>query len=286
MNFSPVRGPWGGGNQLLGALRAELERRGHEIRIDSREQFDITLLNALMQDIEVEFVRDTASRTPFVHHKVGYRVSGLPPLRARFGRVRGTVHRHPQRRRSDALQRTALVTPPGPRIAAPPVLGRERAAARHRLELVDRSEQGLRRAGAHRPARDGRNGVVLELVGRKPPGLELQTVRHLRARRPPRLAEALKRRHVLLQLARHETSSNALIEGINCGLPLVYLDSGSNAELAAPYGVEYRGDLDEALGRIRSVYSEIVSRIEDNPHRMPLVAGRYKEVLERAAGSE
>jgi hypothetical protein len=126
----------------------------------------------------------------------------------------------------------------------------------------------------------GRTDVRLALVGRTPDTTRFETFDVLRPQRRNALGTLLKRQHVLLQLARFETCSNALIEGINCGLPAVYLDSGSNAELAAPYGVEFTGDLDEAIGRLRSRYADIVRDIPDNPYRVSSVVDRYLAVLE------
>jgi hypothetical protein len=127
----------------------------------------------------------------------------------------------------------------------------------------------------------GRTDVRIALVGRVPEGFRFRTFKVLRARPAPALARLLRESHVLLQLARYETGSNALIEGINCGLPAIYLDSGSNAEIAADYGVEYRGDIAAALDAVRDRYDELVGRIPANPYRSRLVVERYLELFER-----
>ena len=129
----------------------------------------------------------------------------------------------------------------------------------------------------------GRRDVELSLIGRAPAGLKLRSIRVRGARRSSRLAEYLKRQHVLLQLTQWESCSNALIEGLNCGLPAVYLESGANPEMAEPYGVPYRGDLDDALTELLPRYDEIYAALPGNPYRIELVAPQYLAILESVA---
>ena len=61
----------------------------------------------------------------------------------------------------------------------------------------------------------------------------------------------------------------------------------ANAELAAPYGVAYEGDLVSALDALQPRYDEIVAALEEQPFRIGLVADRYQSLLETvAAGRE
>jgi glycosyltransferase involved in cell wall biosynthesis len=133
----------------------------------------------------------------------------------------------------------------------------------------------------------GRGDVELTVVGRPPPGARFRHARTLGAQPPDRLAATLRDADVLLQLARWETCSNALLEGLACGLAAVYLDSGANAEVAAPYGVAWGGDLLAALGELEPRFEGIVERLQGSPFGIGPVADRYQEVLESvAAGRE
>ena len=125
--------------------------------------------------------------------------------------------------------------------------------------------------------------MTVTLVGRVPDGVRFAHIRHVGPVRVAKLARLLRRQHVLLHLARYETCSNALIEGMNCGLPPIYLDSGSNAEVAASYGVRYDGDFDASLVALREGYGDFVERLRTNPYRISAVLPRYLDVLERAA---
>ena len=314
MNFSEQRGPYGGANSFLRTLRRALERASVTVTTDVRADFDIALLNALTNRIDVEFVRGIAARgIPIVHRKVGYRVSGSPELRAV---VDGVV-------RGDALQ--LAFTPYLAHTIFQSAYSRDvfvaagfagPASVIHNgvdedvFNMLERrllsSARPRRLWDGEEPVRvvvstwsadenkgfadyreidsrlDGRDDVVVTIVGRVPPGTTFGHIRHVGPFSVAKLARILKKHHVLLHLSRYETCSNALIEGINCGLPAIYVDSGSNAELAEGYGVEYRGDFDAALAEVRSNYATLVDRVRTNPYRISAVVPRYLEVLERA----
>ena len=125
----------------------------------------------------------------------------------------------------------------------------------------------------------GHRDVNVTLVGRTPADTRFRNIRVFRARPRAKLARLLKEAHVILQLARWETCSNALIEGLNCGLPAIYLDSGSNKEIAEPYGVPYEDGWVSALEKIRSRYHECVNRIRSNPYRISIVGPQYLQLL-------
>jgi len=315
LNFSEQRGPYGGANSFVRTLRRALERAGVTVTTHARGRFDVALLNALTNGINVDFVRGIAERRiPIVHRKVGYRVSGSPEMRAV---VDGVV-------RGDALQ--LAFTPYLTHSIFQSEYSRDVFAAggfagpatvihngvdEDVFNMVERTWFGRTRPrrlwdGAE-PTRvvvstwsadenkgfadyreldaqlGGRDDVEITLVGRVPEGTSFSHIRHVGPFPVTKLARVLKRNHVLLHLSRYETCSNSLLEGMNCGLPPIYVDSGSNAELAAGYGVEYRGHFDAALEDVRARYATLVERLQTNPFRISEVAPRYLEVLERAA---
>jgi glycosyltransferase involved in cell wall biosynthesis len=314
LNFTEQRGPYGGANSFLRTLSKALRGAGVTVTHDVAERVDVALLNALTNGIDLEFVRGLAERgTPIVHRKVGYRVSGSPEMRAV---TEGVVH-------GDALQvaftpylahtifqseysRGVFVASgfDGPatvihngvdedvfNLRERRLFGsRERRFwdGREPLRVVistwsDDENKGFADYRAIDAALGSPEDVQLTLVGRVPAGTEFAHIRHVGPRGVGALARFLKRQHVLLQLARYETCSNALLEGMNCGLPPVYLDSGSNAELADGYGVRYEGDFDAAVDAARAGYFEFVERLRTNPYRISQVLPRYLRVLEAAA---
>jgi hypothetical protein len=312
MNFAEVRGPYGGANSFLRALRKALRRRGVVVHDEPDARFDVALVNALTQDIDRTFVERLAEGGPLVHRKVGYRVSGSDEMRRV---VDGVVHGDrlqidfspwlahsifQSRYSSDVFHASGFDGPSTVihngvdeeifNLTERRPLGRARprtwwnGTEPFRVVISTWSTDANKGFAEYREI-DAALGDEIEvrLVGRVPPGLHFRRIRLLRARSGHRLAAVLKRQHSLLQLARHETCSNALLEGINCGLPAIYLESGSNGELAAEYGVPWNGSLPEAVERLKERYRDAIGRIPENPYRVEPVADRYLEVLERVA---
>jgi len=312
MNFREVRGAYGGANAFLRTLRRELIGRGVSIVADPAVA-DVALLNALTNDIDRDFVERVAERTPVVHRKVGYRVSGSPEMRRV---VDGTVWGDRlQLEFTPFVRHTIFQSEYSRNVFASQ--GFQGPATIIRNGIDDRIfnmtvRRGWRRRPQPKPLWDGRAPlevvistwstdqnkgfddyaqidealpalphVRVTLVGRSP--VRFLNIRVLRPRGPRGLAAALKRAHVILQLARHETCSNALLEGLSCGLPAIYLDSGSNAEIAGPYGVAYEGDIDEAVADVTGRYGQVTEALREQPFRIGPVADRYVAVLEGVA---
>jgi len=127
-----------------------------------------------------------------------------------------------------------------------------------------------------------RDDVEMWLVGRVPPDAAFRQVRLFTPRGPRLLAALLRQAHVILQLSVDDTCSNALIEALNCGLPAIYLDSGSHREIAGPYGVEYRGDWWASVAAVKAAYAQLVERLSTNPFRISMVGPQYLRILQQA----
>lgn len=310
MNFREVKGPYGGANSFLRTLHGELRRRGVTVTNDARADVDVVFLNALTDDIDLPFVERIAARgAPVVHRKTGFRGRGVPEMRREVdGVVQGdrlqveftpflahTIFQSEYSRRvfeESGYSGPSTVIPNGvDESVFNTKLRRLGRGVRERpywqpgspVRVVistwskDENKGFVHYRQIDRILADRRN-VTVELVGRTP--TRFRNIRVHRPRAHARLAAFLKRRDVLLQLAEHETCSNALIEGINCGLPAIYLDSGANEEIARPYGIRYEGDFFAALDGVLDRYGEIVAAIPDNPYRIGLVAQKYLEVFE------
>ena len=82
INFTEVRGPYGGTNSFLKTLWHWLRQQGVEVTNMVDSSFDVALLSGLTDGVELSFVKAIAARgVPIVHRKVGYRVSGSREMR-------------------------------------------------------------------------------------------------------------------------------------------------------------------------------------------------------------
>lgn len=318
MNFREVRGPYGGTNSFLRTLRNWLAQQdGIELTHDPRAHYDVALLSGLTDGVDLALVQAIAGRgIPIVHRKVGYRVSGGPEMRRVVdGVVWGDklqveftphlTHTIFQSQYSkdvfvnsgfdgphsviyngvdEAVFNTSVRVGWLRRRTAPRRWWDGRSPLRVLISTWSKDpNKGFEDYAAVDAALGSRRDVHVSLVGRVPDGLRFQRIQVHAPRGRDALARLLKQQHVLLQLARFETCSNALIEGINCGLPAIFLDSGSNAEIAQNYGVRYDGDWNAAVDAIRDQYSAITARVSHNPFRVSIVGPQYLGVVARAA---
>lgn len=93
------------------------------------------------------------------------------------------------------------------------------------------------------------------------------------------LAAILRRQDVYLTASRNEACSNAVLEALACGLPTLYVRSGSNGELVGEAGLGFERDdeLPGLLDRLVGEYDERRARI--SIVSLAEVADRYLDVL-------
>lgn len=93
------------------------------------------------------------------------------------------------------------------------------------------------------------------------------------------VAELLRAHDAYLAPSLHDPCSNALLEALACGLPVVYARSGGHAELAGDAGIGYTTveELMDALEHLRPAVEGLRARIHSTP--MSEIADRYLEVL-------
>ena len=117
----------------------------------------------------------------------------------------------------------------------------------------------------------------LTFAGRAPVALEHTRVAGPLASRE--LAELLRGQDVYLAASLHDPCSNALLEGLACGLPAVYALSGGHPELVGGGGLPFSAD-EEVPDAIDRLVAEIDRyRAAIAVPSLPEVADRYLAVL-------
>jgi glycosyltransferase involved in cell wall biosynthesis len=289
------RGPYGGSNQFLTALRGELQARGLQVSdgaIGRRTR--ACLLHSYLVDI------DAIRRSIHPDVRVVHRVDG--PIELYRGRDDGADRKIVEINRALAAAtifqshwsleahgerglelREPAVIPNAvdPAIFFPP---RERPR-RARLRVIATSWSDNPRKGAGTFAALARAAdpqrYEFTFVGRSSEPLD--GVRSLAPLPSQQLAEELREHDLYVAPSLNEPCSNALLEGLSCLLPVLYRRSGSHAELVGDGGMGFDCDEDapDQLDRLAQELDERRSAI-----RVPAlaeVADRYLAVLQLEA---
>lgn len=113
-------------------------------------------------------------------------------------------------------------------------------------------------------------------VGNLPDRFEFKNSRYVEPKSGLALAAELKQHHVYLTASQFEPGGNHQNEGANCGLPLLYRNSGCLPEYCAGYGVEFGSEnFVEKLLEIKAGYSDLVPKMAAYPHTSERTAEAY-----------
>lgn len=284
--------PYGGGNQFLLALLRELDRRGVLVEVNRLSGgTPACLYNSFNFDFARlrRFARDGVRMVHRVDGPVGvYRgfddgtdrriaainaLADVTILQSRF-----SLEKHAElglELRNPIVVRNTV----DPEIFHPPQT-REPVAGR-RLRVIATSWSGNPRKGADILAWLDRNLDVdayeVTFAGNTEERFERIRVVGPLASEP--LADLLRAHDVFLAASRDDPCSNALLEGLACGLPAAYLRSGGHPELVGEAGIGFDAaeELPDVLARLRDELEPRRAAIQVAP--ISKVADRYLEVL-------
>jgi len=101
--------------------------------------------------------------------------------------------------------------------------------------------------------------VEVTFVGQWPPGLLSGKVRLVQPQTHNTLPGLLRQQHVLIHMALNEPGCNSILEGLACGLPVIYHPSGGSPEVVNSCGVPGESDLKLAIEQVQDRYYELRS---------------------------
>jgi len=319
--FDITNEPSGGGNQFLRALAQELAQLGHQIDFVPRSNVDIVLVNAFnaapgkfLRPGRVAQVRQTGCLSRWARFSqpnwwlslkrkgptMVHRIDGVPRY------YRGTISK------ADAIQpainrlcdytvfqsrysmESFATVAPLPQhseiiyngvdssLFRPPDRLRKPGKT---LRFVASSWSSNPRKGFTTFAELSRiAGVSVDFVGRWPRNIDPAKVNILGPRTSTDVAAILQDADAMVHAAENEPCSNAIVEALASGLPILYRDSGGNRELAEKYGVELSNDLSTDVAALRERYSVLQDRVLTDQHNFSIihVAKHYVSAFECA----
>lgn len=120
------------------------------------------------------------------------------------------------------------------------------------------------------------------LIGNVPKGLHFKYARVIQPLARHELAQALKQHHVYITASRNEGAGMHHIEGVRCGLPVLYLNSGALPEYCASYGIEFNLiNFEEKLLEMRECYPELCQKVLECPYTGNWMAAQYETLFEK-----
>ena len=302
--FDTIDSPTGGGNQFLKALALEVRTLGHRVTSRPTPSTQAVLLNGFnyasgkpLRVRQVAQLRQTG-RMSFLGEPVPiwmqlqrarqgpvliHRVDGVPELvRGHKGRadyVQTAVNRLADHTifqtdycRTSFAQHCGI-TPSSSSIINNAVdpgiffsdLGADPPNGTLRLIAVSWSPN--RRKGFDTLAEISRlPGVELTFVGNWCTEVDPAHVTLAGTHDSKGVSGILRASHAMVHAAWEEPCSNAIVEAMSCGLPVIYRDSGGNRELAGEYGVALTEDLGADVENLRTKYADLrVKALQDRP---------------------
>ena len=101
------------------------------------------------------------------------------------------------------------------------------------------------------------------------------------------LSNEIKKHQVYLTGSINEPSGNHHIEGAQCGLPLLYLDSGGTPEYCNGYGVKFENDnFNKKLDEIYENYDTYLAQVNDYPFNSKKMCLEYEKIFNKMLNSK
>ncbi len=129
---------------------------------------------------------------------------------------------------------------------------------------------------------DGRlPDTELWIIGRWPASLRWRAARTFPPATGRTLADLLRQCHLYVSASRFEPGAMHPVEGIQCGLPLLYhRDTGGTVALGERFGLPLGDDVSTSLAECRRLYAEIYRAVLENPPSGDLMCLQYRRLIQ------
>lgn len=309
MNARKIEGPYGGGNQFANTLEKYLRSKGHEVFRKLVSHLDLILIVASQDELkitsyDIDSIADHIALHPntVVVHRVNScdeqrgRNLGINEAILRANRVADhTVFISSFVRDLFATKGLDLTKPHsvilnGADEAIFNPLGRAEWEAGEKLRIVTHHWSSNYMKGSDIYERldqlletePFKHVFEFTYIGNLPVGVNFKNAKVIPPTYGKELANLLKQHHVYLTAARNEAAGMHHIEGIRCGLPVLYLVSGALPEYCEPYGIGFTVlNFEEKLLEMHERYPELREKVLECPYTGTWMASQYEEIFIR-----
>ena len=123
--------------------------------------------------------------------------------------------------------------------------------------------------------------IEFTYIGNVPKNFVFKNSKHIEPISGSKLSKELKKNNVYITGSLNEPSGNHHIEASQCGLPILYIDSGGVTEYCRDFGVEYNiNDLEEKLEYISNNYDKYFEIMKKYPENHIKMCSEYLKLFE------
>ena len=125
--------------------------------------------------------------------------------------------------------------------------------------------------------------IKFTYIGNLNKDLEFKSTEVIKPKSGKELANLIKENHIYLTASINEPSGNHHIEGAQCGLPVLYRNSGGIPEFTKGFGIEFQdtGDFFESLNELKNDYPEFFEKMKDYPFNSQAMSKEYLDLFKK-----
>lgn len=126
-----------------------------------------------------------------------------------------------------------------------------------------------------------KNKIDFTYIGNLPNKFKFFNSKHIMAISGEDLSKELKKNHIYLTGSLNEPSGNHHIEGAQCGLPVMYIDSGGVKEYCKDFGIEYKeNNLEEKIEFVLKNYDTYSTKMKIYPFNSDQMCFEFLNLFE------
>lgn len=305
LNVRPQAGPYGGANQWAGQISTALRRSGYQVVFDLRPEVDLVLGTHLglsghlafsWDDVAVAKVRNPKLRViqRINDNDMRKRTRGMNEVLSTANRsadhtvfVSAWLRDHHAGIWFDATLPHSVIEPGADSAVFHPIGNRPwRAGEPFRFVTHHWSDNPAKGFDVYAAidkaiATNRALGFELWVIGRWPSGLQWKSARTFPAASGERLAGLLRQCHAYVSASRHEPGGMHPVEGIQCGLPLLYhRDAGGTVSLGERFGVLLGEDAAGSMVQMRHAYPLLRPKVLGEPPSGDMMCLCYRRLVQ------
>ena len=122
--------------------------------------------------------------------------------------------------------------------------------------------------------------IEFTYIGNIPDNFKFKNSNHIEPLSGKKLSESIKKNHVYVTASLNEPSGNHHIEAAQCGLPLLYIDSGGIPEYCNGFGIIFNEDnFEKELREIMESYDTYVGKMEKYPFSSEKMSRDFEDLF-------